>query len=116
MDKTGSNVEADKRDETDELARELVNCDVYVVHDGRESCIGKAQSTESDETDITGEKESITVGGVPGKMVGDADHGKEETLTGNDVDGFLIDAVETEDIGCATDESELSMVHGKDYL
>ena len=42
MDKTGSNVEADKRDETDELARELVNCDVYVVHDGRESCIGKA--------------------------------------------------------------------------
>ena len=45
MDKTGSKVEADKRDETDELAdmdRELVNCDVYVVHDGRESCIGKA--------------------------------------------------------------------------
>ena len=32
MDKTGSKVEADKRDETDELAdmdRELVNCDVY---------------------------------------------------------------------------------------
>ena len=40
----------------------------------------------------------------------------QTTLTGNDVDGFLIDAVETEDIGCATDESELSMVHGKGYL
>ena len=48
------------------------------------------------------------------------EHGKEETLTGQDymreIDGFLNDAVgsETEDIGgitCATDESELSMVH-----
>ena len=57
------------------------------------------------------------VGGVPGKMVGDADHGTERRkFTGNDVDGFLIDAVETEDIGCATDKSELSMVHGKNYL
>ena len=53
-------------------------------------------------------------------MVCDADHGKEETLTGHDgnreIDGFLIDAIgsKTEDIGgktYATDESELSMVH-----
>ena len=60
------------------------------------------------------------MGVVPGKMVGDADHGKEETLTltrwYERIDGFLIDAIgsETEDIGdktCATDESELSMVH-----
>ena len=63
------------------------------------------------------------MGGVPGKMVGDADHGKEEILTGHDgitvkeIDGFLMDSVgsaETEDIGgktCATDESELKVVH-----
>ena len=44
MDKPGSMVEADERDETDELAdmdRELVNFDVYAVLDGRKSCIGK---------------------------------------------------------------------------
>ena len=54
------------------------------------------------------------MGNLPGKIVGDSDHGKEETLTGHDgmreIDGFLIDAVgsETEHIGgktCATDES-----------
>ena len=51
-----------------------------------------------------------------------ADQGKEETLTGHDgmreIDGLRIDAVgsETEDIGgkmCATDESQLSMVHDR---
>ena len=44
LDKTESMVEADERDETDELAdmdRELVNLDVHVVLDGRKSCIGK---------------------------------------------------------------------------
>ena len=53
-----------------------------------------------------------------GRSIGE--HGKAETLTGQDgmreIDGFLIDPIgsETEDIGdktCATDESELSMVH-----
>eukprot|EP00731_Ephydatia_muelleri_P030053 Em0021g576a len=44
MDKPGSMVEADERDETDELAdmdRELVNFDVYAVLDGRKSCMAK---------------------------------------------------------------------------
>ena len=63
MDKTGSKVEADKRDETDELAdmdRKLVNCGVHTQYMMAEN---HALAKRSHETDITGEKESITVGG-----------------------------------------------------